>query len=679
MSSLTSVGVNKNKKGFAPKLSKRKDRKERKSTTASTSAKATTDNSLTTEAPGPSIAEPASTSTFTSTIIDNDVVAPPPSTSNRTRIAVKVQSTSISVEESTSAIDSKSEYLTKEEIAINAAAATRKRRRVSKEEPDDDMPSISQSHSIKAPSPVREISPSDITDRPHCNFDQLLLKVESVAQDSKESLSQVDMEPQQLDPKGNIEEHVRVRKESVAPKVDNNVPKMDVSDDVNYTELLADGEDDDVDVDGDVPVERLMPVYIDVGQTNPNATPVNADEISTRPASRRQSARSSKLIASDRLKGAGYISGANDDDDQYQADEADEVEQPKKKKLKPLKPKGKGKEREKPAAKSKSKGSKKGAGTAISIGIGIPSASTSTPITPGESAEASSEEEEYSDVDSDGNRIVKTRKKKRRGYKRSHRFDYRLVENLRTLDDITNDPAPAENLERPMFEFTKDIDGIVSKTFKEMEVLRSEARKKDEAKSKMSKEELEALKIKEAEEERAAKAKRDAAKAKEDERRRRELDGQVLAESSNALQVRLVNGEIVLDTDSLVVERTEGDVNYGDDPMEVVEENSMTRKVNSNTYSKRKQSSRWDDFETALFYDCLSQFGTDFEMIANMMPGRTRNQIRMKFNREEKLCPEKVTEYMISKRKPMDLEKYKEMSGIELEAVPDDFHEMQLA
>ncbi|GAN01585.1 hypothetical protein MAM1_0009d01019 [Mucor ambiguus] len=682
MSSLTSVGVNKNKKGFAPKLSKRnKDRKERKSTTAATSTKTATDDSLTTEAAGPSLAEPASAST--SKTADKNVIAPPPpsSTTTTSTIAVKVQPTHTTVEETTSPVDPKSGYLTKEKISVSAATTNRKRRRVSKEE-SDDMSSTSQSRSIKEPLLVREASPSNYTDKPDCDFGTLLLKVENAASDSKGSLGQVNEEPQQPDHESNTEEHVRVRKESVAPKVDNNVPKIDVNDDADYTELLASGEDDDVDVDGDVPVERLMPVYIDIGQTDPNATPVNAGESSSRPAAKRANARSSKLAASGRLKGTRYISGAEDDDDYYD-EEAEGTERPKKRKQKPLKLKEKGKEKEKSVVKNKSKtggkGSKKGAGTAISIGIGIPSSSTSTPITPAESAEASAEEEEYSEVDSDGNRVVKTRKKKRRGHKKSHRFDYRLVENMKTLDDITNDPAPVENLERPMFSFTKDIDGIVSKTFKEMEVLRSEARKKDEARSKMSKEELEALKEKEAAEERITRAKKDAAKAKEEERRRKELDGQVLAESSNALQVRLVNGEIVLDTDSLVVERTEGEVNYGDDPMEVVEENSMTKKVNSMTYGKRKQSSRWDEFETALFYDCLSQFGTDFEMIANMMPGRTRNQIRMKFNREEKLCPEKVTEYLISKRKPMDLEKYKEMSGIELEVVPDDFHEMQLA
>lgn len=475
-----------------------------------------------------------------------------------------------------------------------------------------------------------------------------------MASDSKEKLDEVNEASEESQQP--TEEHVRIRKESVAPKVDNDVPKIDVNDDdMDYTDLLASGEDDDVDVDGDVPVERLMPVYIDVGQTNPNSQ-VNPNESSTRPTTKRTSARSQKTAASDRVKGTRYIA-TEDDDGAFVEEEEEETEQRQKKKFKPLKPKGKNKGKDASLAKSKSKtankGSKKGGATAISIGIGIPSASSSTPITPSESANASAEEEEYSDVDSDGNRVVKTRKKKRTVYRKSTKFDYRLVQNMRTLDDITNDPAPAENLEKPMSSFTKDIDGIVSKTFKEMETLREEARKKNEARSKLSAEELEVLKQKEAEEERIAKEKRDAAKAKEEERRRKELDGQVLAESSNALQVRLVNGEIVLDTDSLVVERTEGGVNYGDDPMEVVEENSMTRKVNSATYGKRKQSSRWDDLETALFYDCLSQFGTDFEMIANMMPGRTRNQIRTKFNREERVCPEKVTEYMISKRKPM--------------------------
>jgi hypothetical protein len=40
-------------------------------------------------------------------------------------------------------------------------------------------------------------------------------------------------------------------------------------------------------------------------------------------------------------------------------------------------------------------------------------------------------------------------------------------------------------------------------------------------------------------------------------------------------------------------------------------------------------------------------------MISKMLLGRTRNQVRQKFNREEKLNPAKVTEYLVKKRKPL--------------------------
>jgi uncharacterized protein YaiE (UPF0345 family) len=72
------------------------------------------------------------------------------------------------------------------------------------------------------------------------------------------------------------------------------------------------------------------------------------------------------------------------------------------------------------------------------------------------------------------------------------------------------------------------------------------------------------------------------------------------------VQVRIVNGEIVLDTDTLVVERQSGESQIIDESMEIVEETNMTRKVNSNTYGKRKQSSRWDAIETASFFDVSS-------------------------------------------------------------------------
>ena len=40
-------------------------------------------------------------------------------------------------------------------------------------------------------------------------------------------------------------------------------------------------------------------------------------------------------------------------------------------------------------------------------------------------------------------------------------------------------------------------------------------------------------------------------------------------------------------------------------------------------------------------------------MVSMVLPGRTRSQVRAKFSREEKLNPEKVSDYLIRKKKPL--------------------------
>jgi transcription factor TFIIIB component B'' len=49
----------------------------------------------------------------------------------------------------------------------------------------------------------------------------------------------------------------------------------------------------------------------------------------------------------------------------------------------------------------------------------------------------------------------------------------------------------------------------------------------------------------------------------------------------------------------------------------------------------------------------LSQWGTDFEMIARLFPHRNRRQVKLKFSREERVNPDKVTEHIIRKNKPI--------------------------
>ncbi|KAL4213349.1 hypothetical protein AB4K20DRAFT_1353008 [Rhizopus microsporus] len=296
----------------------------------------------------------------------------------------------------------------------------------------------------------------------------------------------------------------------------------------------------------------------------------------------------------------------------------------------------------KPKKTGSSSSSSSNKATAVAISIGAPSSATPEP----------------ENKDGEFKKIPERRKNKTKDV-----YDFRLPENMKTLDDISEDPAKPEMLDKPMSFFTKDIDGVVSKAFKEMEMKRFEEIQKLEEAKQLSPEKLEEFKRKQ-EEEAEKKRKAEEERRAEEKRLREEKAQSVLKETSTAPQVRIVNGQIVLDTESLTVERSQagGEIYEGD--MEIVEESAMTRKVNSHTYGKRQPSSRWSAAETEAFYDLLSQFGTDFETISKAMPNRSRAQIRLKFNKEEKLHPEKITEYLITKRKPAGKYIYKKRKSI---------------
>lgn len=112
--------------------------------------------------------------------------------------------------------------------------------------------------------------------------------------------------------------------------------------------------------------------------------------------------------------------------------------------------------------------------------------------------------------------------------------------------------------------------------------------------------------------------------------------------SMNAPQMRIVNGQIVLDDESLHIDRRERDA-VDESVMEVVEEHQNSRLVNSQTWSKREKVEKWDAASTERFYEALSMFGTDFEIISKMFAGRSRRQLRNKFNNEERRYPARIT------------------------------------
>ena len=134
------------------------------------------------------------------------------------------------------------------------------------------------------------------------------------------------------------------------------------------------------------------------------------------------------------------------------------------------------------------------------------------------------------------------------------------------------------------------------------------------------------------------------------------------AESQAGPQMRIVNGEIVLDSSSLQIDRHANAARNAED-LEEVEENPLTRRINAGSFAKRSKPESWDEEMTDLFYRGLRMFGTDFMMISKMFPGRTRRQIKLKFGSEERKYPERIKETLLGPRESVSLEAYSELTN----------------
>ncbi|KAF4333701.1 transcription factor TFIIIB component B [Fusarium beomiforme] len=144
--------------------------------------------------------------------------------------------------------------------------------------------------------------------------------------------------------------------------------------------------------------------------------------------------------------------------------------------------------------------------------------------------------------------------------------------------------------------------------------------------------------------------------------------------ASSGPQFRIVDGQIVIDQSSLAVDR-HARAAAAAGAMETVEENDFTRLITSNSFmntSKLKGPNIWTDAETELFYRGLRMLGTDFEMISKMFPGKQRRHVKLKFNREERHCPQRVNAALIGEKTvKIDIEEYKAFTGSEFEPVAD--------
>ncbi|EPE10329.1 transcription factor tfiiib [Ophiostoma piceae UAMH 11346] len=136
-------------------------------------------------------------------------------------------------------------------------------------------------------------------------------------------------------------------------------------------------------------------------------------------------------------------------------------------------------------------------------------------------------------------------------------------------------------------------------------------------------------------------------------------------------QFEIIDGAIVVNQASLVHDRHAAAAAEAGE-LEEVEENDFTRQTTSNTYlkpGKLRGPNAWTDEETELFYRALSMFGTSFDLICKWFPGKSRRHIKMKFNREDKLRPDRITQALVGQNKvAIDVDEYMARTGVTLHA-----------
>ncbi|KMZ71312.1 hypothetical protein ZOSMA_182G00010 [Zostera marina] len=74
------------------------------------------------------------------------------------------------------------------------------------------------------------------------------------------------------------------------------------------------------------------------------------------------------------------------------------------------------------------------------------------------------------------------------------------------------------------------------------------------------------------------------------------------------------------------------------------EESRSLEKYNHHSFMNKARSERWSKAGTELFYQAIRQFGTDFGMIQQLFPNRTRHQMKLKFKSEERKYPMQIAD-----------------------------------
>ena len=124
---------------------------------------------------------------------------------------------------------------------------------------------------------------------------------------------------------------------------------------------------------------------------------------------------------------------------------------------------------------------------------------------------------------------------------------------------------------------------------------------------------------------------------------------------SVAPQMKIVNGAIVINEDSLVVPSPSSLPL----PFPLLTESPTTR-FTSSTFLRHTATLPWSAHETSVFYRALSAYGTDFTLIALLLKGRDRGQVKRKFKKEERENG-RLVEEALKRRVRMDVNEFGRM------------------
>lgn len=137
--------------------------------------------------------------------------------------------------------------------------------------------------------------------------------------------------------------------------------------------------------------------------------------------------------------------------------------------------------------------------------------------------------------------------------------------------------------------------------------------------------------------------------------------------------LQIQDGKVTYSHESTVIDRHKDEGNV---EMEKIEENPFENIITSNSYSKKNVTLKWTAQEVAELLRGVSLWGTDFGIIAQLFPHRTRKQVKAKFLLLEKQTPHLV-EFALLRKLPADIGEYSGKTGKTFKSIDEYNKEIQ--